>query len=181
MAAGSECTPDSSVLAPAGCTQFHFGSQGSVKSFNFEGVQYLNNQVSSLKQTGWVLRIFNLLYLGFSWPSFWYRASYVVNPNQNGVRALPIKNGLTFIWPLLWRIKQGRNRIPHPVMVSHAVRASHVIARRSACGGAGGVGVGGVALSRVLTRAAGGGIKDALLPGLGEVDFNLVFSKKKFF
>jgi hypothetical protein len=69
VAAGSECTPDSSVLAPAGCTQFHFGSQGSVKSFNFEGVQYLNNQVSNFKQTGWVLRIFNLLYPGFT-PAF---------------------------------------------------------------------------------------------------------------
>ena len=32
------------MKAPAGCTQFHFGQAGIVKSFNFEGVQYLNNQ-----------------------------------------------------------------------------------------------------------------------------------------
>ena len=31
-------------MAPGGCTQLHFGLEGIIKSFNFEGVQYLNNQ-----------------------------------------------------------------------------------------------------------------------------------------
>jgi hypothetical protein len=41
--------------------------------------------------------------------------------------------------------------------VSHAVRAGQVTVRRSTRAG---VGVGGVALSHVLPRAVGGGIKD---------------------
>ena len=39
-----DCFDGSSVMAPGGCTQFHFGMEGIIKSFNFEGVQYLNNQ-----------------------------------------------------------------------------------------------------------------------------------------
>lgn len=31
-------------LPPGGCSQYHFGMEGIIKSFNFEGVQYLNNQ-----------------------------------------------------------------------------------------------------------------------------------------
>ena len=38
------CFEGSSLQAPGGCTQFHFGKGGVIKSFNFEGVQYLNNQ-----------------------------------------------------------------------------------------------------------------------------------------
>ena len=30
--------------APGGCTQYHFGNEGVIKSFNFEGVQYLGSQ-----------------------------------------------------------------------------------------------------------------------------------------
>lgn len=30
--------------APGGCTQYHFGKEGILKSFNFEGIQYLGNQ-----------------------------------------------------------------------------------------------------------------------------------------
>ena len=33
-----------SIEAPGGCTQYHFGDEGVIKSFNFEGVQYLGNQ-----------------------------------------------------------------------------------------------------------------------------------------
>ena len=39
-----DCYDGSSVMAPGGCTQLHFGLEGIIKSFNFEGVQYLNNQ-----------------------------------------------------------------------------------------------------------------------------------------
>ena len=45
-------------------------------------------------------------------------------------------------------------------MVSHAVRAVHVRARRSDAPPARGVGVGGVELSRVPARPGSGGIKD---------------------
>jgi len=38
------CFDGSSIMAPGGCTQYHFGMEGVIKSFNFEGVQYLNNQ-----------------------------------------------------------------------------------------------------------------------------------------
>ena len=32
------------IEAPGGCTQYHFGDEGVIKSFNFEGVQYIGNQ-----------------------------------------------------------------------------------------------------------------------------------------
>ena len=38
-----DCTVDSNLEAPPGCTQFHLGDQGTIKTFNFEGVQYLTN------------------------------------------------------------------------------------------------------------------------------------------
>jgi hypothetical protein len=31
----------SAVQAPGGCAQYHFGNEGIIKTFNFEGVQYL--------------------------------------------------------------------------------------------------------------------------------------------
>ena len=33
----------SPIEAPKGCTQYYLGANGVVKSFNFEGVQYLTN------------------------------------------------------------------------------------------------------------------------------------------
>ena len=39
-----DCTENSGIQAPGGCTQYHFGNDGVVKSFNFEGVQYLADQ-----------------------------------------------------------------------------------------------------------------------------------------
>ena len=39
-----DCSVETSIAAPAGCTQFHLGDQGTIKTFNFEGVQYLANQ-----------------------------------------------------------------------------------------------------------------------------------------
>jgi len=38
------CKESSAVKAPGGCTQYHFGNEGVLKSFNFEGVQYLAAQ-----------------------------------------------------------------------------------------------------------------------------------------
>ena len=38
------CRESTAVQAPAGCTQYHFGNEGVIKSFNFEGVQYLASQ-----------------------------------------------------------------------------------------------------------------------------------------
>ena len=38
-----DCFDGSSIMAPGGCTQFHFGMEGIIKSFNFEGL------ISSLK------------------------------------------------------------------------------------------------------------------------------------
>ena len=32
-----DCFDGSSIMAPGGCTQFHFGMEGIIKSFNFEG------------------------------------------------------------------------------------------------------------------------------------------------
>ena len=32
------CYDGSSIKAPGGCTQYHFGSEGVIKSFNFEGI-----------------------------------------------------------------------------------------------------------------------------------------------
>ena len=31
------CFDGSSIMAPGGCTQLHFGMEGVIKSFNFEG------------------------------------------------------------------------------------------------------------------------------------------------
>ena len=39
-----DCFEGSSIMAPGGCTQLYFGNDGVIKTFNFEGVQYLNNQ-----------------------------------------------------------------------------------------------------------------------------------------
>ena len=38
------CRDQSIVEAPSGCTQYHFGQNGLIKTFNFEGVQYLAGQ-----------------------------------------------------------------------------------------------------------------------------------------
>ena len=38
------CNEATAVRAPGGCTQYHFGNEGVIKSFNFEGVQYLASQ-----------------------------------------------------------------------------------------------------------------------------------------
>jgi hypothetical protein len=38
------CHDGSAVQSPPGCTQFHFGSEGIIKTFNFEGVQYMGSQ-----------------------------------------------------------------------------------------------------------------------------------------
>ena len=39
-----DCTENSIVQAPGGCNQYYFGREGIIKTFNFEGVQYLANQ-----------------------------------------------------------------------------------------------------------------------------------------
>ena len=38
------CAEKSIVEAPGGCNQFYFGKEGIIKTFNFEGVQYLAGQ-----------------------------------------------------------------------------------------------------------------------------------------
>ena len=38
------CKEAPMVLAPGGCSQYHFGNEGVIKTFNFEGVQYLADQ-----------------------------------------------------------------------------------------------------------------------------------------
>lgn len=38
------CRENSIVQAPGGCTQYYFGKDGLIKTFNFEGVQYLAGQ-----------------------------------------------------------------------------------------------------------------------------------------
>ena len=39
-----DCHERSIVEAPGGCSQYYFGREGVIKTFNFEGVQYLSNQ-----------------------------------------------------------------------------------------------------------------------------------------
>ena len=39
-----DCTENSIVQAPGGCNQYYFGKEGIIKTFNFEGVQYLAGQ-----------------------------------------------------------------------------------------------------------------------------------------
>ena len=39
-----DCTENSGIQAPGGCSQYYFGNDGVIKSFNFEGVQYLADQ-----------------------------------------------------------------------------------------------------------------------------------------
>ena len=39
-----DCSVDSNLESPSGCTQYHQGEQGTIKTFNFEGAQYLTNQ-----------------------------------------------------------------------------------------------------------------------------------------
>ena len=38
------CKEAPMVQAPGGCSQYHFGNEGVIKTFNFEGVQYLADQ-----------------------------------------------------------------------------------------------------------------------------------------
>ena len=38
------CAEKSIVEAPGGCNQYYFGKEGIIKTFNFEGVQYLAGQ-----------------------------------------------------------------------------------------------------------------------------------------
>ena len=38
------CRGNSIVEAPGGCAQYYFGQDGVIKTFNFEGVQYLSGQ-----------------------------------------------------------------------------------------------------------------------------------------
>ena len=38
------CAEKSVVEAPGGCNQYYFGKEGIIKTFNFEGVQYLAGQ-----------------------------------------------------------------------------------------------------------------------------------------
>ena len=38
------CAEKSIVEAPGGCNQYYFGTEGIIKTFNFEGVQYLAGQ-----------------------------------------------------------------------------------------------------------------------------------------
>ena len=35
------CRQQSIVEAPGGCTQYHFGKDGLIKTFNFEGTLYI--------------------------------------------------------------------------------------------------------------------------------------------
>ena len=39
-----DCKENSGIEAPGGCSQYHFGNEGVIKTFNFEGVQYLADQ-----------------------------------------------------------------------------------------------------------------------------------------
>ena len=39
-----DCEASSMIQAPSGCTQYYLGSDGVLKTFNFEGVQYLAKQ-----------------------------------------------------------------------------------------------------------------------------------------
>ena len=39
-----ECGSNSQLRAPDGCTQYYLAEDGIIKTFNFEGVQYLANQ-----------------------------------------------------------------------------------------------------------------------------------------
>ena len=39
-----DCETTTRIQSPPGCTQYYLGTDGIVKTFNFEGVQYLANQ-----------------------------------------------------------------------------------------------------------------------------------------
>ena len=46
-----DCREASIVQAPGGCNQYYFGREGTLKTFNFEGVQYLgmvSNKMSTV-------------------------------------------------------------------------------------------------------------------------------------